>query len=74
MQGEEDGLRGDTDGNGEFRWNGELGVCAGVEGREGCFMAERRGGPGMGMCCGQSDDEVIVNIYVADCKLVSERV
>lgn len=39
----------DPEGRGELRGSGELGVCAGVPGREECFMAERRGCTGIGM-------------------------
>jgi len=44
----------DPENKGEVRLSGEPGVWAGVGGREECFIAERRGGPGIGIYCGWS--------------------
>lgn len=47
FQGDGEG-RGETNGRGlRGMPGGELGVSEGVDGREGCFIAERRVGMGM---------------------------
>lgn len=50
--------------SGEERRGGELGVCAGVPGRDVCFMAERSGGMGMYCGCSRSGRVVIAAVIV----------